>query len=92
MLYVFFGVLLHRFSRVRVRPNVINFVNTVASFFMHPFPVFSAWQGWFVCVFGQDELRLFYQCFCPPMVPKAKGMVVLNVSRQEVLLLTQSPK
>ncbi|CDI85461.1 hypothetical protein, conserved [Eimeria praecox] len=30
-----------------------------------------------------DELKLFYSCFNPPMVPKAKGMVVLNISRQK---------
>ncbi|OEH76403.1 hypothetical protein cyc_05703 [Cyclospora cayetanensis] len=30
-----------------------------------------------------DELKLFYACFNPPMVPKAKGMVVLNISRQK---------
>ncbi|KAL8269840.1 hypothetical protein Esti_006254 [Eimeria stiedai] len=28
-----------------------------------------------------DQLKLFYSCFNPPMVHKAKGMVVLNISR-----------
>ncbi|KAL8436313.1 hypothetical protein ACSSS7_001864 [Eimeria intestinalis] len=31
-----------------------------------------------------DELKLFYSCFNPPMVHKAKGMVVLNISRAAV--------
>lgn len=41
-------------------------------------------QGLLLWVGGQDELKLFYSCFNPPMVPKAKGMVVLNISRAEV--------
>ncbi|KFH10564.1 hypothetical protein TGMAS_213530A, partial [Toxoplasma gondii MAS] len=30
------------------------------------------------------ELQLFYQIHCPVMLPKAKGMVVMNISRREV--------
>ncbi|PFH32825.1 hypothetical protein BESB_014380 [Besnoitia besnoiti] len=30
------------------------------------------------------ELQLFYQIYCPIMLPKAKGMVVMNISRREV--------
>lgn len=41
-------------------------------------------ERWWHGMSMQDELKLFYACFNPPMVPKAKGMVVLNISRQEV--------
>lgn len=45
------------------------------------------WQDVGLVSCMQDELKLFYSCFNPPMVPKAKGMVVLNISRQKVHLV-----